>query len=102
MNMRDDDSQRLSLQALQTQLHSIQERAFAIFNQAAERAEQRPDQADAIYLQAEGEARPLLAQGDALRKELIQRARQRARRAWSMALLVGAVALALMFWALWR
>lgn len=80
--METPDPASLSWRQLQQQLQSIQVRAFACFEDAAQQAEADPSHADAAYLQAQTKARPLLQQGEALRVELVRRARQRARRAW--------------------
>lgn len=76
------DPTALSYRELQQQLQSIQVRAFALFEDAAQQAEADPARADAAYLHAQEQAKPLLQQGEALRVELVKRARQRARRAW--------------------
>lgn len=76
------DPAALSYRQLQQQLQSIQVRAFACFEDAAQQAEADPANADAAYLQAQDRAKPLLQQGEALRMELVKRARQRACRAW--------------------
>lgn len=76
------DPASLSFRELKQQLQSIQVRAFALFDDAARQAEEHPEQADAAYLHAQQQAKPLLAQGEILRKELVRRARRRAARAW--------------------
>lgn len=80
--METSDPTTLSYRQLRDQLQAIQVRAFACFEDAAQQAQADPGRADAAYLHAQEQTRPLLQQGEALRVELVKRARQRARRAW--------------------
>lgn len=90
-----NDPKQLPQRELRARLEALQKQAFSIFEQAAENAQSEPTRADAIYLHAEKQARPLITEGDELRREWVRRARRRARIAW-----LGAGIAALVFSAL--
>lgn len=83
--------EKMSQRELRSRLEALQKQTFTIFEQAAAHAQSQPEHANATYLQAEKQARPLIEEGDALRREWVRRARRRARLAWYGAAIAAAV-----------
>jgi hypothetical protein len=91
---------RPSLAEQGRQLTALRQRIEAIRDDADLRAHAAPAQAQRIRAGAEAEVTPLIAEGAALRDAIVQRARQRAKRAWSAAYAGIALALVLLAWLL--
>lgn len=89
---------KLPLRDLRARLEQSQKQAFSIFEHAAERAQADPRRADAIYLQANDQAKPVLANAESLRQEFVRRMRRRAARAWWVAIGAGAVGVIAAVW----
>ncbi|GAA3934723.1 hypothetical protein [Luteimonas lutimaris] len=94
----DADPASLSNAGLGTRLHSLQKRAFEIYEDAALRAEANPAQADAAYARAEAEAAPLIAQAKALNDERVRRLRRRAQVWRTLAIATAVVGVAVVAW----
>lgn len=95
-------ARRPSLAEQGRQLAQLQARILEIHDDAALRAHAQPQRAQAHFARAEAEAAPLIAQGARLRDELVARARQRARRAWTVASCAAALIVALLGWLVWQ
>lgn len=85
---------------LDAQLHALQKRAFAIYEDAALRAEADPAQSDAAYARAEADAAPLIAQAKALNEERVRRLRGRVRLWRWLAIAIAVVGGGIVAWVL--
>ena len=93
------DLRALPAAELDARIASLQQRAFARYEDAARRADDETDAAAAArhYADAEADCAPWIAEAKALNDERVRRLRARARRWWvttAAVLVAGVVALA--------
>lgn len=93
-----EDPRTFTNAALAERLKTFQQRAFEIYETAAERAESEPAHRDAYYAQAEDDVAPLLTDSKRFNDEHVCRLRRRARRWWHAAVATVVVGLATLAW----
>lgn len=93
------DAGALSNADLDARLRELQQRAFAVYEAAAQAAEANPGaDGDAAYARAEAEVAPLIAEAKSLSDERVRRLRRRARFWRNAAVAVAVIGGAFIAW----